>query len=367
MQISAASTVTINSENKILIAVSGGSDSLALLRWLANKHEAEQLSVATVDHGLRAESRDEANWVKQVSARLGLSHQTLAWRPGSNATSSTAREARYQLLVNHAVDINCSIIALGHTLNDQAETLMMRAARMTSDSDTRGLSGMAEWSTYHDTRLWRPFLSCDRSDLRLALSQVDQLWIDDPTNKNLTSERVRVRNRLNASHDIAPTIEQIGRLAHMSGRTRHWINEKTAAVLEKCTRVWADGTVEFGNVDGIPVPILQESLSVLVLTVGSMEFRTPRYKIRALIDALVDGSAMTKSVGRCIIRVKKRTVTISREQRSRQKLPPINSYDQISPIDLNALLKFRPRSDDCIFAAMQKLASKPSVHPNCST
>ena len=116
----------------------------------------------------------------QMSKRLALPHTTLTWCRHSPATAKTAREARYALMHELAMKIGAQSIALGHTLDDQAETVVMRALRTDQYSDTRGLSGMSEFSTYHGVSLWRPLLGVRRQELREMLLAHPRMILDDP-------------------------------------------------------------------------------------------------------------------------------------------------------------------------------------------
>ena len=115
----------------LAVAVSGGSDSLALMLlaqgWSLQSGKA--LKVLTVDHGLRAESGAEARFVRDIARRNGLDHQILQWttpRPQGNLQKA-ARDARYHLLAQARGEAR--VILTGHTLEDQAETVLMRLAR----------------------------------------------------------------------------------------------------------------------------------------------------------------------------------------------------------------------------------------------
>jgi tRNA(Ile)-lysidine synthase len=115
------------------IAVSGGGDSIALMHLLHRiaSDEGVALFAATVDHGLRAESADEARTVAKQAAALGIPHDTLRWQgwDGAGNLQDHARQARYALLKEWAKRNDISAIALGHPADDQAETLLMRLAR----------------------------------------------------------------------------------------------------------------------------------------------------------------------------------------------------------------------------------------------
>ena len=171
------------------LAVSGGSDSMALLRlaadWAARRRTA--LQVATIDHGLRPEAADEAAMVAHAARALGLPHTVLRWdwdRHGN--LQDAARRARFRLLADWARAGGLAAVLLGHTRNDQAETLLMRLAR---GSGVDGLAAMAEERVAHGARFLRPLLEVERYALRQVLRGAGQTWADDPTNDDDTSER----------------------------------------------------------------------------------------------------------------------------------------------------------------------------------
>ena len=188
---------------KIAVAVSGGSDSLALLHLLNDwtRSRGKQLTALTVDHQLRVSAQDEAAYVGLVCEQMGVEHHILHWSDDKPATGlqSAARTARYDLMAAHCSRSQIQGLALGHTLDDQAETILMRLTR--TDEQNRGLSGMAPTTLFapdpngHIT-LCRPLLEISRADLRTYLSNHNVEWMDDPSNQDQHYERVRVRSYL---------------------------------------------------------------------------------------------------------------------------------------------------------------------------
>jgi tRNA(Ile)-lysidine synthase len=186
---------------RVLAAVSGGGDSLALLvllaEHLARHHPRIELHAATVDHALRAASRGEAEHVARLCADMGIGHAILTWRrdPGARISQETAREARYRLLADHAAALGTDLVVTGHNRDDQAETVLMRSRR----ADGRGLAGMAPAALF-DWRVWigRPLLAMSRVQLRSVLADRGLGWIDDPSNSDPRHERVRVRAELSS-------------------------------------------------------------------------------------------------------------------------------------------------------------------------
>lgn len=179
------------------IAVSGGSDSLALL-YLASDWACDQgmdLHVVTVDHGLRAEAAQEASFVADHATTLGLPHRILRWQgwDGQGNLMDQARRARYRLMADWAWQRGISAVLLGHTLDDQAETLMMRLAR---GAGVDGLAAMAAQGDQGGLAFLRPLLSVRRDALRAELTARNVTWVEDPSNDDTRFERVRMRQGL---------------------------------------------------------------------------------------------------------------------------------------------------------------------------
>ena len=364
-----------------LVAVSGGSDSVALLHWMVEHFSDEYLHCVTVDHGLRPESSDEAQAVAAMAGHLGLPHKTLTWQPYTPASSADARRARYSLLHQYAIQLDAGVIALGHNLDDQAETVFMRALRSHQDSNTTGLSGIPEWSTFHGVHLWRPLLEQTRQELRDTLKAKSIVWIDDPTNQDLGYERVRVRKLLNQQNGSAPARRQdLARLARLSGRTRKWMNQQVAEALQQYVRIESGGALTFAPSSSLPRPIVLELLACLVLVAGGQNFRSPTAKLTGIADAIEVGQSMQVTLGRCLITNKSGVVTVRRENRNLPELPVQIDRDVLfdgrlllrrdpdaqtihkTPY-IEALESFRPSLDDPLHSAVMDLLNSLS----CST
>ncbi|SES80706.1 tRNA lysidine(34) synthetase TilS [Oceanicella actignis] len=221
------------------VAVSGGGDSMALAAVAAEWGRARGVRVeaATVDHRLRPESADEAAWTAAACARLGVRHETLVWQapPARGNLPAQAREARYALLGGWAARRGLAAVALAHTLDDQAETVLMRLAR---GSGVDGLSGMAERIERRGMLWLRPALAERRAALRGILRARGQDWIEDPTNRDPAFARVRARHALEA---LAPLgLDAVG-LAAAATRLR-----AQREVLEDAARALAARALRVG-------------------------------------------------------------------------------------------------------------------------
>lgn len=179
------------------LAVSGGGDSIALMEAVSDWACGRTVMVATVDHGLRNGSAVEARAVARAARRLKMPHATLLWTRETEAGNlmASARDARLRLLSGWAQRNDLPAVALGHTADDQAETLLMRLAR---GSGIDGLASMAEWRDAFGTRWLRPMLGVGRAELRDWLTARGVGWIDDPSNENEDFERVRIRKAMAA-------------------------------------------------------------------------------------------------------------------------------------------------------------------------
>jgi tRNA(Ile)-lysidine synthase len=180
----------------IVLAVSGGPDSLALMwlavRWRRALARGPRLFAVTVDHGLRAASAAEARDVKHLARSLELPHRTMRWSGAKPKTGlpAAARAARYRLLAQAARAHGASHIFTAHTRDDQAETLLMRMMR---GSGIAGLAAMARQSERDGVLLARPLLQVAKSRLVATLEKAKLDFADDPTNRDLNFTRPRIR------------------------------------------------------------------------------------------------------------------------------------------------------------------------------
>ena len=219
----------------IILAVSGGPDSMALLRLAAQWHHAgaaPPISVATVDHGLRPQAADEAAQVAEWSASLGLLHTTLVW-PGPHPRTRVqelARKARYDLLEAHALANGADTIALGHHLDDQAETVLFRLVR---GSGIDGLAGMAQFSPRGKLTLWRPFLAWPKSRLVAVCNELSQPFFEDPSNSSPRYARTGLRAMAGTLAALGLDAPALARLASRAARARDALDQQAASTLQQ--------------------------------------------------------------------------------------------------------------------------------------
>jgi tRNA(Ile)-lysidine synthase len=185
----------------LVLAVSGGPDSTALLylaaRWRGARKDRPRLLAVTVDHGLRPESAKEARAVKRLAKKLGVEHETVRWTGPKPATGiqEKARAERYRLLAAAARKLGASHILTAHTLDDQAETVLIRLAR---GSGLTGLAGMARLTPLGPLTLARPLLTVPKARLIATLDAAGIAYTEDPSNLDPRFTRVRLRRLMPA-------------------------------------------------------------------------------------------------------------------------------------------------------------------------
>ena len=218
----------------VAVAVSGGADSLALLhalRVLAGPREW-RLAVLTVDHGLRPGSAADAAFVADHTKALGLPARVLTLVPAdleahrAAGPEGAARAARYAALWPAADALGCHWLATGHTLDDQAETVLLQLLR---GAGPDGLAGMSVRSG----RLLRPLLDVRRAQTRACCVAAGLPWREDPTNATDAPLRNRVRRRLlPLLEDLRPgATTTLARAAILAADERAWLDPLVAATL----------------------------------------------------------------------------------------------------------------------------------------
>ena len=294
-----------------ILAVSGGADSVALMRlaarWQQRHAPHVTLQVATVDHGLRATARDEAYWVAQQAAALGLEHTTLAWSGAKPATGiqAAARQARYRLLAEHARAATASgpvAIVTAHTEDDQAETLLMRLAR---GSGLDGLTAMAEQRVIEaGCVLLRPLLGVSGARLRATLGAEGQTWIDDPSNDAERFERVRLRKARATLAGLGLTNEKIALSARRLARAQAALDASVRALQRDAaldTHAGAFAGFSYATWSAAPEELRLRLLARLIGAFGGQSEPLRLAPLEALVDRLTGSEFEGSTLGGAIV------------------------------------------------------------------
>lgn len=296
----------------LVLAVSGGPDSMALMwllaRWRRSLKRGPKLVAVTVDHGLRAEAAAEARMVKRVARQLELSHRTVRW-PGVKPKAglpAAARAARYQLLAEAARAHGASHVLTAHTRDDQAETLIMR---LTRGSGLVGLAGMARVTELAGLSLARPLLEIPKSRLLATLAKAKLAFADDPTNRDPTFTRPRLRGLMPLLAAEGGDARNLARLASRLARANRAVEilvDGAEHYLALTSRIADRGAGQVRAFDASAFAALPEEVRLRLLLraierlghEGPVELGKAEHLLTALDEALTNpkAGAATRSV-----------------------------------------------------------------------
>lgn len=301
----------------LILAVSGGADSAALLHLAAGWRESEpgspDLLVATVDHGLRDGSADEAAWVGVRSAHYGLPHRILVWQGPKPTTGlqEAARQARYGLLAGLADDCEEAAIVTAHHADDQAETFVMRLMR---GSGVDGLAGIARSTRWRGTPVERPLLSLSHRRLTATLEHAGLDWLEDPSNEMPAFERVRVRKALATMNKVGLTAAMVALSADRLGRARRALDAAADDLARAALHMDEAGfcSIDRGPFLSAPREISLRLLARVLVAVGGGGQPVRLQRLESLYERLrAEGSVQT--LGGCVVRDFDDRISIFRE------------------------------------------------------
>jgi len=302
---------------RILVAVSGGADSVALLRGLHAllPQRNLQLCVGHFDHRLRADSADDACWVQELSRKLGLDC-LLGQAEQTAGSEESARAQRYAFLLAAARQMGCSSVAVAHTADDQAETVLHHLLRGTG---LRGLSGMPEQRELaSDMALIRPCLQVRRSLLRQALEEWKQEFREDSTNASPQYTRNRIRHSLLPilRDEVNPQVDgALLRLAWQAGDAQSAVEWMARSILDRLSLTADAEAVRFNRREfvSVPVAIVREFICLLWREQGWPRQALGADHIQTLVKMIQQGTPRRHSLpGRLMACCRQRVMEIRR-------------------------------------------------------
>ena len=294
---------------RIAVAVSGGSDSLALCLlaggWARSRGGA--LFALTVDHGLRPESGAEAAQVRRWLAGRAISHRTLRWtgaRPVSGVQAE-ARAARFALLTGWCRQARVLHLLLGHQQEDQAETVLQR---LVHGSGIEGLAAMAPVRLAMEpdgrgVRLLRPLLSVPRDALIATLAHWGQSWIDDPSNRDARYERPRLAAALARLEPEGLSAARLARFAARAAEDRAALDGLCTDLLAQCAYPAPAGfvTLDRNALRRAPRTLALRALGRAVNTVSGAPYPPRTDRLERLVHRMLGDDARGASLGGCLV------------------------------------------------------------------
>ena len=298
----------------LCVAVSGGSDSTALLHLLHSRlHNcgSPDLVAVTVDHGLRVSAAQEVARVAAFCSDRNIRHRVMRWtgtKPASGLQEA-ARNARYALLRQAALEEKAGAVLTAHTQDDQVETIRMRQRRGMG----RGLSGMAEAVLYRrDCWILRPLLRVRRTALRSLLAGQDIAWIDDPSNRDRRFERVRIRLEDTDPAADAELLSTVGAMA----AARRSDDERLARFLHDNVVIHGDMIAELPQVPEGLSDLLQQAVALLAALMGGRAYLPGSRGLDHIARFVAGAGPPRVNLSRCVLDRRARRIFVYRERRS---------------------------------------------------
>jgi tRNA(Ile)-lysidine synthase len=276
--------------DSLLIAVSGGPDSMALLALLAAWPQRPRFAAATVDHGLRAEAAAEAEMAAGFCMHLGIPHTTLRWtgeKPVSGLQEA-ARAARYALLTHHAKHLGFSHLVTAHHADDQAETVLMR---MIAGSGIGGLSGMRPQVLKDGVQQVRPLLNVPKLRLVATCGARNIPFVEDPSNAHERFGRTRIRRVMMALQAEGLTMERLNRLAARAARADKALAAASCAAMQAAGLRTTDCVmqIDWAVIASAPQEIRLRVLETLLESSKASDAPLKLERLETLLDA-IDGA-----------------------------------------------------------------------------
>jgi len=290
----------------MLIALSGGGDSMALCRMASHwaKVTGATLHAASIDHGLRPNSAADSAQAIAWAQALGLSGEVvrLDERPAHGGLQAWARQARYQALASVARRLGAKLILVGHTWDDQVETVCWRLARQ---SGLDGLAGMAEVAINPFAQieapnlLGRPLLGLKRADLRAWLIHEGQDWLEDESNENLDFARIRTRKLVQDMAAQGVDLERIVRLAVIADALRSAQERATLDLLMRCRLTpveagWQLNATTFREAEPV---LIERALGWLIYSLTQTDRPPEAEKLSRLLEGMLANPSQRRTLG----------------------------------------------------------------------
>jgi len=289
----------LDAHARVVVAVSGGPDSTALAHLVTEARPDLAACVGHVRHGLRDDAEDAAVTAAHARA-LGLAYheRSVRVRPGGQGLEAAAREARYAALCRIARTVDARAIVVGHTADDQAETVLLNIARGTG---LRGLAGMApsrsgEADEVHGVRIVRPLLRLRRADVHAFVRGEGLRFVSDPTNSDPEQRRARARFELlpalaGLSGGGGDPVAALTRLADLARADADALDELAAAHARRIVVAWGPArAVRTDALGGLPGALASRVVRLLLRGVrGGAE--VPALTVSAVL-ALRPGQAV---------------------------------------------------------------------------
>jgi tRNA(Ile)-lysidine synthase len=321
----AALLAPLQSAAGVILAVSGGVDSVVLMHLWAGLRPCGRAIVATVDHGLRPAAAAEAEAVGQWSRALGFEHRLLRWRGAKPRTriQEAAREARYRLLFDLAHAVGATHLVTAHQLDDQAETILFRLAR---GSGPAGLAGMRRVVERDGIIHVRPLLGVPKARLLATAKASNWPFFEDPSNTDPRFLRSRLRQAMPILAGEGLSAERLAVLGSRMARLEE-------ALVAKARQARAHALIEatVGTIVFDPHRLMHEPPAILAAVVATavgelaadgraaaLRLKRLERLVGELQQAFVGAASLRRTLGGVLVCLERGRLRMSREKSRRR-------------------------------------------------
>ena len=306
----------VNSD--IAVAVSGGPDSLALMH-LSNRYALNNninLTVLSIDHGIRAESSKEIVWLEKIAKKNKINFYStkLKKKINSSNTLSKARTLRYEALSKYCNKKKIKFLLTAHHLDDEIENFLMRLVR---GSGIKGLSSLKAKSRYKNTKLIlvRPLLEYSKKSLIQYLSEQKQSYVNDRTNYNNKYDRSRIRKLSQQLIQEGLSKVRFKNVLKNLKNANNAINTAVSNYLEEQVKLNEKKIISFRSKEFINLPEeIQHRVLVKLCRFAGKSNKVPRSRsIQELINSIVKEKSFKRTLNSCTFVGQKGVVNIQSE------------------------------------------------------
>ena len=306
----------LKDSKNIAVAVSGGSDSLALLLLTSNTFTGS-VTALIVDHALRTNSSAEAAQVADIVHMHGIESVILKWRHDGVKSNimARARDARYEILTQWCKSNGADTLLVGHTKNDVAENFLIRSLR---GSGIYGLAAIEREGVINDIKIFRPLLNFKKSELVSYLKDMSVAWIEDPTNTNTKFARTNVRNFISSNPTIDPDllIDRLALTASNLLRAKDCIEQLCDKSFKQVVSIADDAVcIDYTEFKKLHIEIALKVLLRALAVLGDRQIPLRLDSLERLYEHLHAGNKSAKTLNACRVRLSNDSIVITKEHK----------------------------------------------------
>lgn len=318
----------LREQGHIGVGVSGGADSLALTLLLSGwcQDHGVKLTAFTIDHGLRPAAADEAQTVHTLLSARNISHRILKITDtiGSSRIQETARQRRYEKLTDACRAEGIQTLAVGHHLEDQFETVLMR---LTRGSGLKGLCGMAPARPLSGgISLIRPLLDQPKAALTGHCQAQNIKWINDPSNEDTQYTRVQLRQQQDALAEIGLTPDSLETARRKLAAANDFIQSATEAARRACLKPMDQGyQIDAAGFTALHPYLRAEIISTVLTEIGQTAYPPRSAALNSLLGQMDNPDFKTGTLNSCLVSRPKSGIFIIKPEHPASQKPVKNT------------------------------------------